>query len=70
MNIKRVKYRMSKDDKTKMGYVIGEFDGFGKTLLDENFNYVPKIREEDGEEYLAYDMEDDLDKRLNIAIDI
>ena len=67
MNIKRVKYKMSKEDDWEIGYVIGEYDGQNKTLLDCNFEYVPKIND-NGKEYLVYDLIDDFDKCLNISI--
>ena len=69
MNIKRVKYKMSKEDNWNIGYVIGEYDGHNKVLLDCNFEYVPKII--DGEkEFLVYDLKDDFDKHINITITI
>lgn len=67
MNIKRVKYKMSKEDEWKVGYVIGNYDGQNETLLDEDFKYVPKITE-NNKSYLVYDMKDDVCKQLNITI--
>ena len=69
MNIKRVKYKMVANEEWKIGYVIGTYDGQNETLLDDKFRYVPKIIYE-GEEYLAYDMKDDIGKQLNITLSI
>ena len=67
MNIKRVKYKMCENDNWKVGYMVARYEGENTTLLDYNFKYVPKITS-DGEEYIAYDFEDDLDKFFNITI--
>lgn len=67
MNIRRVKYKMDKDDGWKVGYMIGKYEGQNKTLLDEDFNYVPKIIKND-KEFVAYDCKDDFDKQLNIIM--
>ena len=69
MNIKRVKYKMTPYDDWKVGYVIGSYDGQNETLIDEEFKYVPKISFE-GKEYLVYDMKDDMEKQLNITLEI
>lgn len=69
MNIKRVKYIMSEKESYKIGYMIGEYDGQNKTLLDENFNYVPKITEGD-KEFTVYDSRNDWENQLNITIPI
>ena len=69
MNIKRVKYKMSKEDSWKIGYIIGEYDGQNKTLLNHKFEYVPKIIKGD-KEYLLYDFEEDYEQLLNITIPI
>lgn len=69
MNIKRVKYRMSKDDDIKIGYIIGKHDGDNTTLLDKNFKAVPKIQK-DNKEYIAYDFIEDIDKQLNITVPV
>lgn len=69
MYIKSVKYKMSKNDDWKTGYVIGKWEGQGKTLLDDNFEHVPKITE-DGKEYLAYDIIRDNEKEFNITINV
>lgn len=69
MNIKRVKYKMNKKDNWKIGYIMGEYDGQNKILLDENLNYIPKIID-NNKEFTAYDIKDDFDKRLNIIIPI
>ena len=69
MNIKRVKYKMAINENWKIGYVIGTYDGQNETLIDEKFAYVPKISYE-GKEYLAYDMKDDMEKQLNITLEI
>lgn len=59
MNLKRVKYQMVKDGEWNIGYMIGEYNGQNKTLLDKNLNYIPKISA-DGEEFICYDLKDDL----------
>ena len=69
MNIKRVKYKMTRYDDWKVGYVIGLYDGQNKTLLNDKFEYVPKISYE-GKEYLVYDMKDDMERQLNITLTI
>lgn len=69
MNIKRVKYKMNKEDDWSVGYVIGKYDWQLETLLDSDFKYVPKIIE-DGKEYLVYDLENDMEKQLNITLTI
>ena len=69
MNIRRVKYKMSPEDDWNIGYLIRNYIGDSKTLLDCNFEYVPKIIKE-GKECLAYDIKDDYEKYLNIAITI
>lgn len=69
MNIKRVKYKMNSEDKWNIGYVIGSYDGQNETLLDDEFKYVPKIVCE-GKEYLAYDIKDDIERKLNITLTI
>ena len=69
MNIKRVKYKMSEDDSLKIGYIIGKYDGDNETLLDKDFQVVPKISYGE-KEYLAYDFSEDIDKELNITIPI
>lgn len=69
MNIKRVKYKMSKEDKWNIGYVIGKYEGQHETLLDDEFKYVPKIIE-DGKEYIVYDLKQDFDKEMNITLTI
>lgn len=67
MNIKRVKYKMSKTDEWKVGYVIGNYDGQNETLLDKDFRYVPKITHNE-KSYLVYDMKDDIENQINITI--
>lgn len=52
MNFKRVLYQMEQGGEWKIGYMIGEYDGQNKTLLDENLNYVEKIRAKDGKNFL------------------
>lgn len=69
MNIKRVKYKMNKEDEWSVGYVIGKYDGQFETLLDSDFKYVPKIIE-DGKEYLLYDLKEDICKCVNITLPI
>ena len=69
MNIKRVKYKMAASDDWKVGYVIGAYDGQNETLLNDKFEYVPKIVFE-GKEYLVYDMKDDIERQLNITLTI
>jgi hypothetical protein len=69
VNIKRVKYKMQENDNWKIGYVIGKYDGENKTLLNENFEFVPKIIDSE-KEFIVYNMKDDLDKHLNISIPI
>lgn len=69
MNIKRVKYKMKKEDDWSVGYIIGKYDGQLETLLDSDFKYVPKIIE-DGKEYLLYDLKEDIEKELNITLTI
>lgn len=69
MNIKRVKYKMKKEDDWSVGYIIGKYDGQLETLLDSDFKYVPKIIE-DGKEYLLYDFKNDMEKQLNITLTI
>lgn len=69
MNIKRVKYKMRPDDDWKVGYVIGSYDGQNKTLIDDKFEYVPKLSYE-GKEYLVYDIKDDTERELNITLTI
>lgn len=69
MNIKRVKYKMKKEDDWSVGYIIGKYDGQLETLLDSDFKYVPKIIE-DGKEYLLYDLKEDIEKQLNITLTI
>lgn len=69
MNIKRVKYKMSKDGKWEKGYAIGMYDGSCRTLLNKDFEYVEKVKHKDGEKYICYDMKDDVENRLNITID-
>lgn len=68
MNFKRVLYQMEQDGEWKVGYMIGEYDGQNRTLLDENLNYVEKIKSRDGKEFSVYDCRDDLGKQLNITI--
>lgn len=67
MNIKRVKYKMSSDDSWNVGYIIGSYDGQNETLIDDKFKYIPRVSHE-GKEYLAYDIKDDIEKRLNITL--
>ena len=69
MNIKRVKYKMAANEDWKIGYIIVSYDRQNETLIDEKFVYVPKISYK-GEEYLAYDMKDDIEKQLNITLTI
>lgn len=69
MNIKRVKYKMKKEDDWSVGYIIGKYDWQLETLLDSDFKYVPKIIE-DGKEYLVYDLKNDKEKELNITLTI
>lgn len=69
MNIRRVKYKMNRRDTWKIGYIIGEYDGQNKTLLDKEFNHVPKMVDGD-KEFTAYNIVDDLDKQLNITLPI
>lgn len=69
MNIKRVKYKMSPEDDWSIGYLIRGYEVGNKTLLDCNFDYVPKIVKGE-KEYLVYDMIDDYEKYLNISIPI
>lgn len=69
MNIRRVKYKMNPNEDWKIGYVIGEYEGQNKTLIDDNFEYVPKILDED-REFLVWDFKDDIEKQLNITIPI
>lgn len=69
MNIKRVKYQMSEDGKWEIGYIIGSYDGDNKTLLDEDFNYVPKLNM-DGKEFVVYDLKTDWGTPLNLTIPI
>lgn len=69
MNIKRIRYKMDANEDWKVGYMIGEYDGQNKTLLDEKFNYVPKIISE-GKEFSCYDMRNDSDKILNLTINV
>ena len=69
MNIKRVKYKMTPYDNWKVGYVIGAYDGQNETLLNDKFEYVPKIVFE-GKEYLVYDIKDDMERQLNITLTI
>ena len=47
MFIERVKYKMEQYGEEKTGYTIGAYEGDTKVLLDENFNYVPRIVDED-----------------------
>lgn len=68
MNFKRVLYQMEQGGEWKIGYMIGEYDGQNKTLLDENLNYVEKIRAKDGKKFSVYDCKDDLKRQLNITI--
>ncbi len=58
---------MAVNEEWKTGYIIGEFEGQNKTLLDAKFEYVPKIHQE-GKEYIAYDFDYDYEKQLNITI--
>ena len=67
MNIKRVKYKMSEEDSWEIGYIIGEYDGQSKTLLNSNFEYVPKIVD-GNKEFLLYDFKEDYECILNITI--
>lgn len=69
MNIKRVKYKMNREDDWSVGYVIGKYNGKFETLLDSDFKYVPKIIE-DGKEYLVYDLKEDICKCVNITLSI
>ena len=69
MNIKRVKYKMTRYDNWKVGYVIGAYDGQNETLLNDKFEYVPKLSYE-GKEYLVYDIKDDMERQLNITLTI
>ena len=69
MNIKRVKYKMTRYDNWKVGYVIGAHDGQNETLLNDKFEYVPKLSYE-GKEYLVYDIKDDMERQLNITLTI
>ena len=69
MNIKRVKYKMTPNDDWKVGYVIGAYDGQNETLLNDKFEYVPKLSYE-GKEYLVYDIKDDMERQLNITLTI
>ncbi len=64
MNIRRVKYTMKKNGEVKIGYVVGKHDGDNRTLLDENFNYVPKI---DGQ-WICYSLRTDFDSYLNLTV--
>lgn len=67
MNLKRVKYQMVKDGEWNIGYMIGEYNGQNKTLLDKNLNYIPPILA-DGKGFVCYDLKDDLENPLNITI--
>ena len=69
MNIKRVKYKMAANENWKVGYVIGAYDGQNETLLNDKFEYVPKLSYE-GKEYLVYDIKDDMERQLNITLTI
>ena len=69
MNIKRVKYKMYKDDDWKTGYMIGKWNGSNDTLLDKNLRPVDKITKGD-EIYTCYNCYDDDDYPLNIDIPI
>lgn len=69
MNIKRVKYKLNENDDWSIGYTIGEYDGQNKVLLNDKFEYVPRIIEKD-KSFVAYDIQDDLEKRINLTLDI
>lgn len=56
--ITQVEYKMNEKDKWHKGWLIGEHIDNASTLLDENFQSLPKIVEmsELGEkEYICYD---------------
>lgn len=69
MNIKRVKYKMDPNEDWKIGYVIGKYEGQNQTLLNDKFEYVPKMVDEDNQ-FLAWYIKDDIEKQLNITISI
>lgn len=69
MNIKRVKYKMRETDEWKVGYVVGAYDGANTTLLDENYEAVPKLFS-NGEKFTAWSIVDDTKTPLNITIPV
>lgn len=57
--IGQIEYKMNKEDKWKKGWLVGEHIDTASTLLDENFNPVPKVVYK-GKEYLYYDAKRDM----------
>ena len=56
--IGQIEYKMSKEDKWNKGWLVGEHVDTASTLLDDNFNPVPKIIEFDDKgkhEYMCWD---------------
>lgn len=53
--IGQVKYKMTEDDKWNKGWLVGESVDSAETLLDENFIPVPKIIDDDGDEWVCWD---------------
>lgn len=57
LSLQQIKYCMDNTYEWKQGWLIGKYDGSkDATILDENFQAVPKVVEEDGREFLCYDM--------------
>lgn len=52
--IGQVEYKMTEDDNWRNGWLVGECVDTANTLLDEDFNPVPKIKNND-EEFTCYD---------------